>query len=312
MGSVYLARDTQLDRDVALKVPRIDPQEGPGVLNRFYREAKAAAKLRHPCICPTYDAGEIDGVPFITMAYLPGTPLSRVLRRGKPVQGRQVAKLIQRLADALWEAHSHGVIHRDLKPGNIMLTKGNQPVIMDFGLARRNHLGDEGATRLTASGTILGTPAYMAPEQVAGAPTAVGPASDIYSLGVVMYELLTGRLPFEGPVGLVFGQIMTVDPKSPSEVYPKVDRRLEATCQRAMAKDPAARFGSMAEFSADLQEYLQVSAPHDSANISSAVGFDSMVSRSQVPTDGSATPALCPSHSRTRCVRGPGNRRQRR
>ena len=169
-------------------------------------------QLRHPHICPTHDVGEIDGLHYIIMAYLPGKPLSQVLQRGKPVQAHQVAQLVQLLAEALHAAHSQGVIHRDLKPGNIMLTKNRQPVIMDFGLARRIRVEDDEQARLTVTGAILGTPAYMSPEQVVSDPDAVGSRSDIYSLGVVMYELLTGNLPFDGPVGLVLGQIMTVEP----------------------------------------------------------------------------------------------------
>ena len=256
MGIVYLAHDTQLDRPVALKIPHFLSDTGER-LDRFYREAKAAATLRHANICPTYDVGEIDGVHYITMAYLKGEPLSKLTEGGKAVQAEQVAQIVKQLADALHEAHRHGVVHRDLKPANIMMIDNLQPVIMDFGVARRVKLEDADETRLTISGTILGTPAYMPPEQVAGDVATVGPASDIYSLGVVMYELLTGKLPFEGPVGSVLGQIMTVEARRPSDVYPEVERQLEAICSRAMAKRVEDRYGSMAEIAFDLQQYLQ-------------------------------------------------------
>jgi serine/threonine protein kinase len=196
MGTVYLAQDTQQDREVALKVPRLDRGPSAQVRERFLREAKAAATLDHPNICSVYDAGEIDGVLFATMAFIDGRPLTELIRAGKRLPERAVAVLVRKLARALAAAHEKGVVHRDLKPANVLLTLQNEPVITDFGLALR--LGQEEA-RLTGEGAVLGTPAYMPPEQVNGETAAMGPACDIYSLGVLLYELLTGRLPFEGP-----------------------------------------------------------------------------------------------------------------
>src|SRR5262245_8341633 len=214
MGSVYLAQDTQLDRLVALKVPRLgdDEQPAPHELARFFREARAAASLSHPNLCPIHDVGEIGGTPYLTMAYLEGRLLSDIIESG-PMAQRSCALIVRRLAQALQGAHARGVIHRDLKPSNIMINTRNEPVVMDFGLARREHPME---TRLTRTGTALGTPAYMPPEQIRGEPDEIGPASDIYALGVILYELVTGRLPFAGSAYAVLARILTEVPVPPS------------------------------------------------------------------------------------------------
>jgi serine/threonine protein kinase len=192
MGTVYLAQDTQLDRRVALKIPLFDSADGSHVLERFYREARAAATVHHPNICPIYDVGENDGVPYLTMAFIEGRPLAEIAGT-KPLTPRQSALLVRKLALALAEAHQQKVIHRDLKPANIMIDRRSEPIVMDFGLARRSHAGD---VRMTQEGSAMGTPSYMPPEQVSGNVDLMGPGSDIYSLGVILYELLAGRLPF--------------------------------------------------------------------------------------------------------------------
>ena len=173
MGTVYLARDSQLDRLVALKVPKLEEKAGPDseALKRFFQEARAAATLNHPNICPIHDVGEIDGIPFLTMAYLEGQPLSALVERGKPMDQNQAAGIVRTLARAMEEAHGRGVVHRDLKPANVMMTARGEPVIMDFGLALRDESVE---SRLTKSGAILGTPAYMAPEQLQGDPLPSG------------------------------------------------------------------------------------------------------------------------------------------
>jgi predicted Ser/Thr protein kinase len=254
MGSVYLARDSQLDRQVALKVPLFSAADGPEVLERFIREAQAAAAIHHANICPVYDVGRIDGVPYVTMAYIEGRPLSELVQEGKPLPQRPAAALVQKLALALAEAHRHGVVHRDLKPGNVMVNRRQEPVIMDFGLARRINKED---ARLTKAGQVLGTPAYMPPEQVAGDLKAMGPACDVYSLGAMLYELLTGRTPFRGPAMAVLGQILTQEPEPPSKLRPGLDPALEAICLRAMAKKPADRFASMEAMAGALGRYLK-------------------------------------------------------
>lgn len=255
MGSVYLAHDTQLDRQVAMKVPKFEEGDGADVLERFYREARSAAILRHPNICPVYDVGEIDGNRYLTMAYIEGRPLTEFIKRDKPLAERQVAILVRKLALALNEAHTHGIIHRDLKPGNVMIDQHGEPVILDFGLARNVDRGD--TTRLTQVGVLLGSPAYMSPEQVEADDDTLGPATDIYSLGVVLYELLTGRVPFAGSAVSVIACIMTREPPPLKELRPTVDPRLDAICQKMMAKRIAERFASMTAVADALAGFLK-------------------------------------------------------
>jgi serine/threonine protein kinase len=257
MGAVYLAHDTQLDRPVALKVPGFAPDDA-GLRERFFREARAAATLNHPNLCPVYDVGEHAGVPYLTMAFIDGKPLSDYVRPDKPLAPQQVAALVRLLARALQEAHDHGVVHRDLKPANVMIGRKNQPVIMDFGLARRAAAQDE---RLTRSGALMGTPAYMPPEQVNGDLAAMGPGCDIYALGVILYELLTGRRPFDGPVGVLMARIVTEPPPPPTQFRPDLDRALEAICLKALAKNPGDRYPTMRAFAAALDEWLAGKAP---------------------------------------------------
>jgi len=254
MGAVYLAHDTQLDRQVALKVPRFSADESPQVLERFLREARSAAVLHHPNICPVHDAGQIDGVHYLTMAYIEGHSLSAFIRPDKPLPERHVAAVIRKLALALEEAHERGIIHRDLKPSNVMIDRRHEPVVMDFGLARR---ADGPQSHLTHSGALLGTPAYMSPEQVLGQPEQIGAQADVYSLGVILYELLTGHVPFEGPPAAVIGQVLTAEPPGPQERRADLDPRLAEICLKAMAKKREARYGSMKELATALGEYLQ-------------------------------------------------------
>jgi class 3 adenylate cyclase/predicted Ser/Thr protein kinase len=253
MGTVYLAQDTQLDRPVALKVPHFGSENRARGLERFYREARAAASLHHPNICPVFDVGEIDGTPYLTMAYIEGPTLREWASTRMPLPLRQAADLVQTVALALEEAHCRGVIHRDLKPSNIMIDKRQEPVVMDFGLARRINTGDE---RLTHLGVVLGTPAYMPPEQVGDQRDAPGPAGDIYSLGVILYELLTGQLPFHGSLTSVLLQIVSQEPAPPSHHRPDLDPALEAISLKALAKDPGRRFARMASFAQALGDFL--------------------------------------------------------
>jgi class 3 adenylate cyclase len=257
MGSVYLAHDTQLDRPVALKVPHFDPPPSPQSLERFYREARAAATLNHPNICQVYDVGDVGGVPYLTMAYVEGQTLAELASTPPGLSPRQAAALVRALALALHEAHAKGVIHRDLKPSNILIDRRGEPVITDFGLARRLHLGEE---RLTQQGVLMGTPAYMSPEQVSGDPQGIGPPSDVYSLGVILYELLAGRLPFLGGTEALVARALK-DPPPPSHHRPDLDPRFEAVCLRAVAREVAGRFASMAEFAQALDELLREDRP---------------------------------------------------
>jgi WD40 repeat protein/predicted Ser/Thr protein kinase len=247
MGTVYLAHDTELDRPVALKIPHF---HGPGeaeARERFRREGRVAAALDHPHLCRVYDVGEHEGTPYLTMAYVEGRPLGDPA--DGPLSATQVAAVVRKVALALGYAHARGVVHRDLKPSNILIDATGEPVVTDFGLARRTGAGDALVTR---DGVPVGTPAYMSPEQVAGKSEAVGPASDVFSLGVVLYHLLAGRLPYRGGPAEVMVQVVTETPEPPSAFRPGIDPRLEAACLKAMAKAPADRFASMEAFAAAL------------------------------------------------------------
>lgn len=250
MGAVYLAHDSQLDRDVALKIPEFHKAGGK---DRFLREARLAATLTHANLCPVYDAGEIDGRCYLTMPYLEGRPLSAFLH-GKPVTVRAAVAMARQLAMAMSDAHAKGIVHRDLKPANVMITPKKVPIIMDFGLAyRANSAGDE---RLTQEGTVMGTPAYMPPEQVNGDVAAMGPASDVYSLGVILYEMLTGHVPFTGQFGTLISRIISEQPITPSNFRPEITGDLNVICARALAKEPRDRYPNMAAFAAALDAVL--------------------------------------------------------
>ena len=254
MGAVYLAHDTQLDRPVALKVPHIAAEDSPATLQRFQREARAAAALDHPNLCRVYDVGTQNDVPFLTMAYVEGRTLAEVIKRDKLLPQTEAAGIVHKLALAMHEAHAKGIIHRDLKPSNVMINPRGEPVVMDFGLARQSNRIN---TRVTRPGALMGTPSYMPPEQVRGDVDAMGPGCDIYSLGVILYQLLTGHVPFEGPMDVVLGQILTQPPSPPSSYRPDLDLRLEAICLEALRKDIASRHASMAELAEDLTSWLR-------------------------------------------------------
>ncbi|MFN0054446.1 MAG: protein kinase domain-containing protein [Planctomycetales bacterium] len=254
MGSVYLAEDTQLRRKVALKIPQIPDDDSGDWLERFYREARAAATIHHSHLCPVYDVGEIDGVHFLTMAYVEGEPLSKRIGAGQCWDVTEAAMLLRKLALAIQVAHDQGIVHRDLKPANIMMNRQGEPVIVDFGLARRADAEDATLTRL---GELLGTPAYMSPEQVEGIIDNIGPPSDLYSLGVILFELLTGRRPFQGSVAAVLGKILRDTPPPPSNFRGGLDVRIELICRKLMARQPADRFANGQTLAEALDQYLR-------------------------------------------------------
>lgn len=256
MGRVFQAHDKQLDRQVALKIPFQKAATGIG-RDRFMREARSAALLRHPNICPIFDVGEMNGVVYLTMAFIEGEPLTKHSKPGTLLPQRQVAILIQKLALAIHEAHERGVVHRDLKPDNIMLDNRGEPIVMDFGLARRDQPGE---STLTHEGTIMGTPAYMSPEQVEGDTKAIGPRSDIYSLGVILFELLAGQRPFQGSAATLMAKILRDAPPSLSSLRHDVEPKLEWVCWKAMAKRQAERYSNGRDMADAIGQFLDGSA----------------------------------------------------
>jgi WD40 repeat protein/tRNA A-37 threonylcarbamoyl transferase component Bud32 len=252
MGTAYKARQVSLKRLVALKVMRSARLANPLALARCRMEAEAAARLQHPHIVQIYEVGDQDGEPYLALEYIDGGTLEGRLG-GKPQPGPAAAELVETLARAMHYAHQHGVVHRDLKPANILLTGEGVPKITDFGLAKIL----EGEPGQTLPGTIVGTPSYMAPEQAEGKAREVGPAADVYALGAILYELLTGRPPFRGASLLeTLEQVRSEDPVPPSRLLPKLPRDLETICLKAMARAPARRYASAGALADDLRRFL--------------------------------------------------------
>jgi hypothetical protein len=252
MGVVFRARHLRLNRLVALKMILAGAYARPTELTRFQREAEAVAGLCHANIVQVYEVGDHEGRPYFTMELVEGGSLAEKLASTSPPL-QWTAELLASLAEAMAVAHSAGIVHRDLKPANILLTAEGTPKISDFGLARR--LKDDGG--LTWSGTALGTPSYMAPEQASSAAGPVGPATDVYGLGAVLYELLTSRPPFRGGSALeTFRQVLAAEPVPPSRLNPQVPRDLETVCLKCLQKEPQRRYPSAAALAEDLRRYL--------------------------------------------------------
>jgi eukaryotic-like serine/threonine-protein kinase len=251
MGIVYQARDLRLGRRVALKMLLAGAYAGSGERQRFLREAEAVAGLRHANIVQVHGAGEHDGRPYFTMEYVEGGSLAQQLA-GTPQPARQAAALLATLAEAVQAAHQGGVVHRDLKPANILLTADGTPKIADFGLARHFDSGPA----LTLSGARVGTPSYMAPEQAIGKAGTIGPAADIYALGAVLYEMLTGRPPFRGETVVeTERQVIAEEPVPPARLNPKVPHDLETICLKCLHKDPERRYATAAALADDLRRF---------------------------------------------------------
>jgi len=253
MAQVYLARDRALDRPVAVKELVPEFATDPSFVERFRREAQSAARLTHPNVVAVYDWGTQDGTYFIVMEYVDGPSLSQLIRRDGALHPRRAAEIASEVAAALGFAHSQGVVHRDVKPGNVLLSASGQAKVADFGIARAMSSADE---ELTQTGSGMGTATYFSPEQAQG--HAVDPRSDLYSLGCVLYEMLTARTPFSGdsPVAVAYKHVQE-QPVPPSRINPNVPPALEAIDLKLLAKDPAQRYPSAEDLRSDLRRFLE-------------------------------------------------------
>lgn len=269
MGVVYRAQDTELNRTVALKMIPAGRFAAADDLERFRSESRLAASLAHPGIVPIYEAGEWQGLPFFAMGLIEGINLADLIR-DNPLAPHTAARLLKKVATAVAFAHAHGVIHRDLKPANVLLSRVEpssnsnshsgdyEPAITDFGLAKRLG-GDE---HLTTTGQVLGTPAFMPPEQAAGSIKEIGEGTDIYALGAILYMMLTGRPPFQAdnPVEVIL-QVLERDPELPRQLNPTVPVELQAICLKCLEKRPEARYVSAQALVSDLERFLQHEPP---------------------------------------------------
>jgi WD40 repeat protein len=252
MGVVYKALHLRLNRVVAVKMILGGAHASEADLVRFLAEAEAVAHLQHLNIVQIYGSGQHKGLPFFTLEFVPGGSLADKVRAA-PLPPRAAAHLIEQLARGVGYAHAQGVVHRDLKPGNVLLGADGTPKVTDFGLAKRV----EGGAGLTRTGTVMGTPSYMAPEQ-AGGQKDVGPAADIYALGAILYELLTGRPPFQAPTAVdTVMQVVTNEPVPPRRLQPKLPRDLETICLKCLQKEPHRRYASAAELADDLARFRE-------------------------------------------------------
>ena len=252
-GMVYRARQKSLNRIVALKVIALGHWATEPHMKRFRREAEAAASLNHPCIVPIYEVGERDGACYFSMGLVEGGQLDAILKR-EPLPIQRAAELIVKLARTVQYAHEHGILHRDIKPGNILLDAKGEPHLTDFGLARLV----ETESSVTRTMDVLGTPSYMAPEQAVGNNAAISSLTDVYGLGAVLYQLLTGQPPFAG--GTTYETIkllLDTEPRSPRLLNPKIDRDLLTICLKCLEKDSQRRYPSALALAEDIERWLK-------------------------------------------------------
>src|SRR6266516_7132001 len=252
-GVVYRAHQKSLNRTVALKMISLGSWATEAHLKRFRREAEAAASLEHFGIVPIYEVGEGDGSCYFSMRFVEGGQLDQVIKR-KPMSIRHATELIAKVARTVDYAHEHGILHRDIKPGNILLDAKGEPLLTDFGLARLV----EAESTVTRTKEVMGTPSYMAPEQAMGNNAAVSSATDVYGLGAVLYQLLTGHPPFAG--GTTYETIKLVldtEPRQPRLLNPKIDRDLSTICLKCLEKDPKRRYTSALALAEDLERWLK-------------------------------------------------------
>ena len=259
MGVVFKARDVALDRIVAIKVIREFGRPHDDRMNRLFREARISASLKHPSIAQIYNIGQVEGMPYIVSEFVEGKSFSEYARPHGRLAPKDLAEMIARVADALQYAHSLGIIHRDVKPSNILIDQERCPHLIDFGLARSCIDGAEAT--LSHAGEIVGTPSYMSPEQAEPRLDAIGPATDVYSLGATLYTLLAGQPPFHGHDAFETMLLLrTVEPVPPRRLNPRVPRDLETICLTAMARDPRKRYATARGMADDLRRFQRGSA----------------------------------------------------
>jgi serine/threonine protein kinase len=250
-GTVWKARDTELDREVAIKIPRKGQLNG-AEFELFFREARAAAQLRHRNIVPVHEVGRDGDTIFIVSDLILGESLAAWLKEQNP-STREMTGLLAKVADSLHYAHERGVVHRDFKPSNVMIDQEGEPHLMDFGLAKR----EAGEVTMTVDGRIMGTPAYMSPEQASGATHWVDRRTDIYSLGIVLFEVLTGELPFRGNIQMQIRERLNADPPDPRRLNQRAPRDLSTICLKCLEREPNRRYGTAQEVAEELRRYLR-------------------------------------------------------